>query len=423
MAEIKSVDELLNMNLDIPNYQRPYKWSRNNIRDLLCDIENAVDFCKLHGDFKYRIGTIILHNNDNGVYNIVDGQQRVISLILLKKYLDPGFSCTIADKGFTSKESQKNIHDNYEYIREWFSFKNDAKQSFVDAMNNILEVVVIYVKKESEAFQLFDSQNSRGKELDPHDLLKAYHLREMKQYKYEMQNAVKKKKKKDTKQISDLFNLYLFPIWNWSRGLKSRPFTAKEIDTYKGIGEASVYTYARRASKAMPYFQITEPFIAGNDFFEMVDHYLILLNNIKDEIDNNPSFEDLKVILRERNSSTGFGYAKNLFFCALLCYYDKFHNFDVMAVKKLFIWAFMIRVDMENLGFDSINKYAIGDDGYSRYTNTIRIFSVISLARLHNEISGLQIKVKRENDAPAGSNWKQLYDSLKKLSGVEEENS
>ena len=77
---------------------------------------------------------------------------------------------------------------------------------------------------------------------------------------------------KDTKEIRELFDLYLFPIWNWSRGMKSRTFTAKEIDTYKGVIEGSTYTYARRASKAMPHFQIVEPFIAGNDFFEMVDH-------------------------------------------------------------------------------------------------------------------------------------------------------
>ena len=32
---------------------------------------------------------------------------------------------------------------------------------------------------EQDAFQFFDSQNSRGKALKPHDLLKSYHLREM----------------------------------------------------------------------------------------------------------------------------------------------------------------------------------------------------------------------------------------------------
>ena len=61
-----------------------------------------------------------------------------------------------------------------------------------------------------------------------------------------------------------------------------------------------------------------------------------------------------------KSSSTGMNHAHNLFFCALLCYYDRFHNFDPMAVKKLFTWAMMLRVDMNHLGFDSVNRYAIG---------------------------------------------------------------
>lgn len=422
MAKIISINELLNMDLNIPGYQRPYKWSIQNIEDLLSDITNAIaDSEKYRAGFKYRIGTIIVHKNENGLYDIVDGQQRVISLTLLKKYLEPDFSCSILKKDFANKVSQGNIHSNYMFIREWFSLKNENdKSSFIKAFDDILEVVVISVEKVSEAFQLFDSQNARGKALDPHDLLKAYHLREMKKYPYEMEHAVTKWEAKDTTQIRELFDLYLFPIWNWSRGIKSRPFTAKEIDTYKGIGEASAYTYARRANKAMPYFQITEPFIAGNDFFEMVDHYMYLLRDVMTEIASNPAFEPIKEILEEKSSSTGFRYTKNLFYCALLCYYDKFHNFDEMAVKKLFTWAFMVRIDMENLGFDSINKYAIGDANNSQYTNAIPMFAKISFARLHNEISGLQIKVKREGDAPKGPKWKELYRKIKEINGIVE---
>ena len=422
MAEIKSINDLLSMELDIPDYQRPYKWTIQNIEDLLTDISNAIsDSEKYRAGFKYRVGTIIVHKNSQGHFDIVDGQQRIISLILLKKHLEPSFSCSILAKEFNSKVTQGNIHTNYMFIREWFSLKSDeAKKAYVDALENILEVVIICVDKVSEAFQLFDSQNARGKALDPHDLLKAYHLREMKKYPYEMEHAVTKWEAKDTTQIRELFDLYLFPIWNWSRGLKSRSFTAKEIDTYKGVGEASAYTYARRASKAMPYFQITEPFIAGNDFFEMVDHYIYLLRDVKTEMATNPSFTAIKAVLEEKNGSTGFSYARNLFFCALLCYYDKFHNFDEMAIKKLFTWALMIRIDMENLGFDSINKYAIGDGSNSRYTNVIPMFSKISFARLHNDISSLQIKVKREGDAPTSAKWKDLYQRLKEINGIAE---
>ncbi|MDY2606502.1 MAG: DUF262 domain-containing protein, partial [Lachnospiraceae bacterium] len=231
MAEIKSINELLQMNLDIPNYQRPYKWDIQNIAALLFDITNAIkDSDKYGKGFKYRIGTIILHKTKEGVYNIVDGQQRIISLILLKQYIDSEFQCSILEKEFVNKVTQCNIHKNYRFIREWFSTKNDEeKKAFLNAFGDILEAVIICVDKESEAFQLFDSQNTRGKALDPHDLLKAYHLREMKDYRYEMEHAVTKWEAKDTDKIRDLFDLYLFPIWNWSRRMKSRPFTAKEI--------------------------------------------------------------------------------------------------------------------------------------------------------------------------------------------------
>lgn len=435
MAEIKSINELLKMEIDIPDYQRPYKWTIQNIEELLGDISTAINQAGLYRTpFKYRVGTIILHENEHGIFDVVDGQQRIISLLLIKQCIETGVKCPISKKKFSNKITQTNIHDNYMFIREWFSLKNkDDKKNFIRAFDEILEVVVISVEKVSEAFQLFDSQNTRGKSLDPHDLLKAYHLREMKKYPYEMEHAVTKWESKDTNQIRELFDLFLFPVWNWSRGLKSKPFTAKEIDTYKGIPESSTYSYARRASKAMPCFQITETFISGNDFFEIVDHYLYLIHDIKKEIFNNQDFAEIKSIIcngkevssiKEMDSvkygSAGFVYARNLFYCALLCYYDKFHNFDEMAVKKLFTWAFMIRVDMENLGFDSINKYAIGDDDNSRYTNAVAMFSKISFARLHNEISSLQIKVKRDPDRANHDKWNDLYKKLKIMNGLME---
>ena len=417
MADIVSVKQLLEMQLSIPPYQRPYKWTIRNMEDLVSDISNAIgDAERYRTEFKYRIGTIILHK-DGDRLNIVDGQQRIISLILLNLYLDECFKCSVMKRQFTNKISQTNIHANYRFVKEWFSLKPEAEEKkFQDAMKNILEVVVIQVDKISEAFQLFDSQNTRGKALDPHDLLKAYHLREMRNYPYDMEHAVTKWEAKETRKIHDLFDLYLFPVWNWSRGNKSHSFTAKEIDTYKGIVESSTYSYARRAGKAMPYFQMTEPFIAGNDFFEMVDHYINLLEDVETEIQRNEAFAEIRRITELKTHSVGFGYAKNLFYCALLMYYDKFHNFDVMSVKKIFTWAFMIRVDMENLGFDSINKYAIGEDN-GRFSNVEPMLSRISLARMHTEIANLQIKVVREPDRATHEKWNELYDDLKKLNG------
>ena len=172
IKKIKNINELLHMKLNIPNYQRPYKWDTQNIDELLSDITNAIcDAERYDTEFKYRIGTIILHETEKDIFDIVDGQQRIISLVLLKQYIEPDFTCTILDKPFSNKITQYNIHRNYGFIRDWFSLKDDdIRRKFANAFKDILEVVVISVNKESEAFQLFDSQNTRGKALDPHDL-------------------------------------------------------------------------------------------------------------------------------------------------------------------------------------------------------------------------------------------------------------
>ena len=414
--DILPVSECLQLNLSIPEYQRPYKWSILSIDTMLWDINNAIQQSLSFSDYKYRIGTIILHKSDK-ILDVVDGQQRLISLTLISKYLDDEFDNAILQTKFYDKSTQKHIHDNYIHIREWFSLRdNETKESFKKALSNVLEMVVIQVGKESEAFQLFDSQNTRGRALDPHDLLKAFHLREMQNDKYEMEYAVTKWEAKDVAQIRELFSAYLFPIYNWSRCTKTWAFTDHDIDTYKGIPASSTYTYARRAGKASPYFQLTEPFIAGSDFFDMVDHYLRTLANIKHELATNPVFESLRPFcLPQKQSSAGLTHVRNLFFAVLLFYYDKFHNLDELAVKKLFMWAYMLRLDLRSLGADSVNKYAIGEWS-GNYTNYIAVFSKISLARLHTEIGNIQITI----DARFLETEEQkcLYELLKKLSGI-----
>ena len=414
--DILPVSECLQLNLSIPEYQRPYKWSVQSIDTMLWDINNAIQQSQAFSDYKYRIGTIILHKSDK-MLDVVDGQQRLISLTLISKYLDNDFDNAILQTKFYDKSTQKHIHDNYIHIREWFSLRdNEAKESFKKALSNVLEMVVIQVRKESEAFQLFDSQNTRGRALDPHDLLKAFHLREMQNDKYEMEYAVTKWEAKNVSQIRELFSAYLFPIWNWSRCTKTWEFTDHDIDTYKGIPASSTYTYARHAGKASPYFQLTEPFIAGSDFFDMVDHYLRTLANIKHELATNPVFELISTFcFPKKQTSAGLTHVRNLFFAVLLFYYDKFHNLDELAIKKLFMWPFMLRLDLRSLGADSVNKYAIGERS-GNYTNIIPVFSQISLARLHTEIGNLQINIKAQ--VLETEEQRSLYELLKQMSGI-----
>jgi len=95
-CRIISVRELLvDSALAIPQYQRPYKWTGRNINQLFSDVA-------IHKDkSSYRFGTIVLHEH-NGRKDIVDGQQRTISLLLAAQFAADGRrvvceSCHCAD--------------------------------------------------------------------------------------------------------------------------------------------------------------------------------------------------------------------------------------------------------------------------------------------------------------------------------------
>jgi len=78
---IVSIKALLSMpTLAIPDYQRPYKWTAKHVNQLFGDIA-------VHQDKpSYRLGTIVLHR-DGETLNIVDGQQRTITLMLAARAL------------------------------------------------------------------------------------------------------------------------------------------------------------------------------------------------------------------------------------------------------------------------------------------------------------------------------------------------
>lgn len=435
-ATIKSIDDLLKMDLRIPDYQRPYKWTRKNISDLLDDIDTAItDKERFNGDFQYRVGTVILHrtSDDKGkqIYNIVDGQQRIISLAIIKYVLDPSYDSQILSENFSNSDTINHIRDNYSLIKDRIIAKSDDMRKCVNnAFKNTLESVVLEVDELSEAFQLFDSQNTRGKELYPHDLLKAYHLREMDDYPFEKIRLIQEWERINPHRLKNLFSTYLYPILKWARKENRKEFTASEIDAYKGVSADCKYTYGQRACKAMPYFQINESFCAGSDFFRMIIHYINLLEDIKNEINTDKNFYEIKEILNnnmkfnknnkyneERYFSSGFRYAVNLFYCALLFYYDRFHSLNNAVVKKLFLWAMTLRVDMQNLGLDTINKYALGDEN-SAYTNHIPMFYEIAFARKEVDIADLDLRVKRQDDGANLKTWKELYESLIKITGA-----
>ena len=257
----------------------------------------------------------------------------------------------------TSKISEENIRRNYLAIKSYFANLNlNEKKRFIGAMSDTLEFVVVSTKHLTEAFQLFDSQNTRGKSLAPHDLLKAFHLREMRSHPHEMKHTVEKWEKTKPKDIHKLFQDYLFPIKCWVDREKGHSFTSSDIDEYKGVNFDSHYHYAMRTVKGMPVFQIDQPFVAGRNFFEYVDHYINLLADVNEAT----SKSELNLFLN--GTGVGFSYARQLFICAVLYYCDRFRRFDDRIIKYMYAWAFMVRLRMQKLGFDTVKNYAVGKD-------------------------------------------------------------
>lgn len=432
-ASLVSVTRLMKMKLRIPDYQRPYKWSNENVLELLKDIEDAIRQSELPTGAKhYRLGTVILLKDQkagDGYYNVVDGQQRITTLALLRYCLTqeecgPLLSDHSSLEHFNrSPVSQANLASNYQVIKSFFAQSGALKTKFFQAMDDLLEVVLVRVREESEAFQLFDSQNTRGRALDPHDLLKAHHLRAMVDdgaTERQMKRRVIGWESVNPELIGELFNSYLFRVFNWSRRERSHWFSARDIGVFKGLSPRSNYSFVRRIVAAGHKFQIGTDFPAGDGFFALVDHYLDLLDDVRDfqnlaggkTVQGRIAMKRVMRVVNYPNPRTAWGvrYIKELFLCALFCYCDRFgvESLDARVVSTLCKWAYSLVVDLERISDGSVNRYAIGMDGY---TNALPMFSIIREAKSPLEIVSKNIKVSDNlnNNVPG------LRERLKKL--------
>lgn len=85
--DILTIQELFSDRFDVPVYQRPYSWQDSEIKTLLHDIqesyEKSVKSQENDKNTYLYVGNILLHNKKRGLYNIIDGQQRITTFALL----------------------------------------------------------------------------------------------------------------------------------------------------------------------------------------------------------------------------------------------------------------------------------------------------------------------------------------------------
>ncbi|MBS1649959.1 MAG: DUF262 domain-containing protein [Bacteroidetes bacterium] len=162
-------------NIQIPDYQRPYRWDKEKVKELLDDLkEFFID--KPEPDLDYYIGGILLYNNkQDNCYEIIDGQQRLTTLNLI--------SYVLTDNIQQGQNFHYNNHISFYHIKENHQFLKEQIEliQLLDKNNFFkkLAFTLIVSTDEDQSFAFFDSQNNRGVSLAADDYLKAYHLREI----------------------------------------------------------------------------------------------------------------------------------------------------------------------------------------------------------------------------------------------------
>ncbi len=412
-----------NVRLCIPEYQRPYKWTARNAIQLLDDVIEA----KNNNKEVYRVGTLIL-NEDNGQYNIVDGQQRTItfSLLLYALYelekIDILERLTFLEQPvFNNQYNRHNIPNNLNAFRrridkgtegdEGFEHRREMKR-LRDFIEKQCELIVVITTDISEAFQFFDSQNARGKALHPHDLLKAYHLREMSDVDPDKtEKIVKEWENIPQDDLAAFFGDYLYRIKEWINGNWAYRLNEHNIYKFKGISRAartpyaqfykSAFSYAELVnSSAMPFvagtrevnaFQLNTPVIAGKPFFEYTKHYYNILKDIRDNSQYEGFYikgnEIVKTLDEHFSRGVGNKITRLLFDTALLLYVDRFcpatyptevdTDLFEQFVVYAFVWAYSLRAQYYRLGWQTAQNYVLGTASKD-VVNSLNIYRLIT---------------------------------------------
>lgn len=436
--QVTQVKALLSLpNLNIPAYQRPYKWSQANLADLLSDLK------VYRNKSAYRLGSVVFHRHseeNQEKLDIVDGQQRTLTLVLLVKALleerlnglrrqdvkemlvslKESINIFLQRQTFNSDISHRNLYQNYMAAKRVVA-RSDFTEADIEFLLNRCEVVTFVLDDVSEAFQFFDSQNARGRDLDPHDLLKAFHLREFSQAETDLKaDSVRHWESLESEQLARLFANYLFRIRNWAQGKSAQYFSKTQVGLFKGVNLDQVghfpYVEPLRIShhfvddyngqyqrhidhQHMHFpFHLDQMIINGRRFFEMTSHYQQKITEIvSDERSGKSHYSNKSIhilddkleplacrILHTLNSyrsrtRTGDGYIRTLFDCAVIFYLDKFGSHELsQAIEKLFIWAYSCRLRMQVVGIERMDKHALSHNVFERIKQAVQPSDVLN---------------------------------------------
>lgn len=185
---IPTSDIFLNIKYIVPIYQRNYAWNEIQIEQLIDDIESTITNSY---NKNYFLGNLIVDKTDNNTYEVIDGQQRLTTLYLLENYIGIKF-----DKEALHFEAREKSNRTLAYIRNssneelseelispeilnglqiidnYFKNKNIDKNTFSQKLKQVY-LIRIQVPKNIDLNHYFEIMNTRGEQLELHEIAKA----------------------------------------------------------------------------------------------------------------------------------------------------------------------------------------------------------------------------------------------------------
>ena len=169
-------------NYIIPIYQRNYAWGDDEISSLLQDIKNACEKNK-EQDKNYYIGSLVVYRRENSNFEVIDGQQRLTTLTLIMHHLG---KLSFRNVSFEHRDESEQALSNLNYeklpsnfsqalktikkvIGEWGNNKDEIVKFLLDKV----EIIRTEVPEGTDLNHYFEIMNTRGEQLEKHEVLKA----------------------------------------------------------------------------------------------------------------------------------------------------------------------------------------------------------------------------------------------------------
>ena len=341
-----TLTDVFTYNLAIPEYQRPYVWGEELILKFCNQIFQHTERSDINENDlpHYYLGCIVLHD-DGSHLNIIDGQQRITTLILISKLK----GLIVKDLHFYHPLSFQNINKNFTLLEKEYNNPKSKLRSVIARIDfDQINVTIIKTKNEDQAYNFFETLNTGGVRLSGTDILKAHHLRsisngkikefaknwEKRQKNLEKVNKILVKARRMNPLLDNSFPGKYGSNDEWKKTLTDE-FSEKTGKEKRDIGFADVLIEKNTHTILSDKYSIRQPLNDGENYI----NYFLSFTDIYDEMFKSSNNTDFYTRFNEEviNVIDGTVDLKSYYELIMMCFVDKYgkEHFEEFA-----FWAF-----------------------------------------------------------------------------------